>query len=79
MIRFPVDSKFVVSVGYDPSAETLEVELKEKADSRRTVVYEYYKVPARVFDALMSPSTKSKGAYFQSDVKGVYTEKKISR
>ena len=70
MNRTPVESSNLKSVGYDPDAETLEVEFYHGG------IYEYYGVPPHVHQELMSAS--SLGKYLDSEIKGKYGYKKIS-
>jgi len=52
MRRDSVVSSNIVSVGYDPQSETLEVEFQNGA------VYQYYNVPKRIYEALMAAPSK---------------------
>jgi len=61
MKRTPVESSNLVSVGYDPAAQILEVEFKSKK------IYRYHKVPQQIFDGLMAAD--SKGAYFAAHIR----------
>lgn len=61
MNRTTVVSSNVVSVGYDASARTLEIEFKGG------VVYQYYSVPASIFAGLMN--AESVGRYLNQQVK----------
>ena len=65
MIRTPVISSNLVSVGYDPISKTLEIEF------RYSRVYQYYNVPEDVFQGLMQAS--SKGRYFDAHIKDIYS------
>ncbi len=69
MIRIPVSSSNVVSIGYDPSTQTLEVEFHNGN------VYQYFDVPQGVHDALMSSGTA--GQFLNSNIKGVYRYAKL--
>ncbi|MCJ7668218.1 MAG: KTSC domain-containing protein [Anaerolineae bacterium] len=64
MIRQPVSSTDIRSIGYDPESQTLEVEFHSGG------VYQYFGVPASVYSGLMSAS--SHGKYFHRHVKNVY-------
>jgi hypothetical protein len=66
MIRTPVESSNVVSIGHD--GQVLEVEFKSG-------IY-HYDAPAEVFDALMA--SNSKGQYINQHVKGVYEFRKVA-
>lgn len=61
MHRHPVSSSSLVSVGYDSTNSTLEVEFHGGS------IYEYYDVPAHVHTGLMSAG--SHGSYFDANVK----------
>jgi len=64
MERQPVSSSNLVSVGYDPSSETLEVEFKNGS------VYRYFNVPPIEHEQLMS--APSHGVYFNANIKNAY-------
>ena len=70
MQRTPVSSSNLASVGYDASSATLEIAFNEGG------VYQYYQVPESVYHGLMAAS--SKGRYFDSMIKKVYSCHKIS-
>ncbi len=57
------------SVGYDPATETLEAEFQSGR------VFEYYKVPAEIYEQLMgSPSL---GSYFRDFVIDMYGYRRL--
>lgn len=64
MIRTPVESSNLVSVGYDPKSKTLEIEFKQGR------VYQYFEVPAYIFRGLMQ--APSKGKYFNAHIRDRY-------
>jgi len=64
MDREPVSSSNLVSVGYEPDAETLEIEFKNGR------VYQYYNFPQFMFDRLMQ--APSIGIFFNAEVRGAY-------
>jgi KTSC domain-containing protein len=64
MDREFVQSTNVRSIGYDPPSGTLEVEYQN------SFVYQYYNVPAQVYEALMASS--SKGQFVNSQIKNMY-------
>jgi hypothetical protein len=64
MNRQPVQSTAVVSVGYDPEDQILEVEFTSG------MVYQYSGVSASVFDELLGAA--SFGSYFNQQVRHVY-------
>ena len=65
MDRQPVESRLIRSVGFDPVASILEVEL---AGPGR--IYRYFDVPYSVAEELMS--AESKGGYFNEHVRDMY-------
>ncbi len=71
MVRQPVESSNLKSVGYDPATKTLELEFQNGG------VYQYYEVPRDVYDGLMKAD--SHGRYFISAIKGAYPFAKLSR
>ena len=64
MDRKPVQSSNLASVGYDPSSQTLEIEFRSGG------VYQYFDVPPRVHDELMTAD--SKGRFFARNIRGFY-------
>lgn len=64
MIRTPVVSSNLSTVGYDPSTQTMEIEFADGA------VYQYFDVPAHIHDGLLS--APSAGQYFHAQIRGVY-------
>lgn len=69
MNRTPVDSSNVASVGYDPDTLTLEVEFKNGS------VYQYFDVPATVYQELMQAS--SVGTFMHANIKNRYRYMKL--
>ena len=65
MIRTPVNSSNLVSVGYDPISKTLEIEFI------RSSVYQYFNVPEGLHLGLMRAS--SKGRYFRANIRDIYS------
>ena len=65
MDREPVESRLIRSVGFDPTASILEVELLEAGR-----VYRYFDVPYSAFEELMG--AESKGAYFNEHVRDMF-------
>jgi hypothetical protein len=61
MRRDFVTSSNLVSIGYDPKSQTLEVEFQSGA------VYQYYTVPSTIYEALRTAT--SKGQFLNSQVK----------
>jgi hypothetical protein len=70
MQRRPVSSSSLQSVGYDEQTQTLEIEFHSGA------VYQYFRVPATVFSALLLAD--SKGRYFESQIRAVYQFVRVS-
>ncbi len=64
MERQAVSSSNLVSVGYDPGSETLEVEFKGGS------IYRYFNVPSFEHERLMAAS--SHGIYFNANIKDTY-------
>lgn len=60
MERTLVTSRNITSIGYDPTTCVLEVEFK-------TGIYQYYNVPADIFESLMQ--APSKGSFFDQYVR----------
>ena len=69
MLRIPVSSSNLKSVGYDPDRRILEVEFNNGD------VYQYDRVPASVYRDLMSAG--SHGTYFSAYVRYNYSYRKI--
>ena len=70
MTRSPVQSSNLKSVGYDPKTKTLEVEFHTGA------VHQFQDVPPGVHKKMMT--AKSKGGYFQVNVRNFYKSKQVS-
>jgi hypothetical protein len=60
----------MVSIGYDSTRETLEIEFKSGE------VYQYLDVPERVYDALQA--APSKGRYFRAMIVDAYEHARAS-
>lgn len=71
MLRKPVDSATMRTVGYEAKGRILEIEF----DSG--VVYQYIGVPARVHQELMK--AESKGRYFNNEIREVYPYVQVGR
>jgi hypothetical protein len=69
MERDPVSSSNLVSIGYDPGSEILEVEFKAGT------VYQYLNVPSFMHERLMSAD--SIGKYFNIEIKNAYPCEKV--
>ena len=64
MIREPISSTNLISLGYDADAETLEVEFSSGA------IYQYYNVGAALYEQLMQ--APSKGQFLNVYIKNAY-------
>lgn len=64
MRRVSVDSSVIATVGYAPKSKVLEVEF------RTGFIYQYYDVPRRAVEALLS--AKSIGSYFNRYIRDKY-------
>ncbi len=69
MLRQPVNSSNLQSVGYDSTSSTLEVEFKSGS------IYQYAGVPDSVYQGLMGAS--SHGSYFAQHIRDRYPYTKI--
>lgn len=67
MNMIPVASSDIASVGYEGT--TLHIRFNSGG------LYAYYNVPTRIYNSLMSAS--SKGGYFHANIKGRYGDTKI--
>jgi len=70
MIRQPVSSSNLESVGYDPDSAMLEIEFHDGS------IYQYSGVPQDVHTALMAAA--SLGSFLHKHIKGKYPYKKVS-
>jgi hypothetical protein len=70
MVRTPVNSSNLRSVGYDPTTQTLEVEFLKSG------TYQYFGVPFSAYTALMS--APSHGEYFSRHIRNVYSYQKVA-
>ncbi len=64
MIRTPVSSSNIASIGYDQKTQTLEVEFLKSG------VYQYFDVPQAVYEEFIK--AESKGKYLANQIKGNY-------
>ncbi len=67
MNRLPVKSSNILSLAYDVKSATLEIEFKGNKTSGPKV-YQYYEVPAYVYDDLIAGGFGSIGRYFREAV-----------
>ena len=70
MERLPVKSTNIAAVGYDSELKVLEVEFVNSG-----AVYQYYGVPAEVYQDLMDAS--SPGRYFSQNIINTYTHARM--
>ncbi len=69
MIRTPVVSSNVASVGYDEKSSTLEVQFRDSS------IYQYFEVPPHIYTGLLG--ARSVGGFLNDQVKGVYRYRKV--
>lgn len=69
MIRQPVSSSNICSIGYDAKSQTLEIEFHSGG------IYQYFNVPESIYSELMSAS--SHGSYFHRRIEDRYQWTKI--
>ncbi|MEI7152911.1 MULTISPECIES: KTSC domain-containing protein [Pectobacterium] len=69
MIREPVTSSNIASIGYEESSLTLEIEFIKSG------VYEYSDVPPHVYTELITAT--SIGVYFNANIKNKYPTTRI--
>ncbi|MCL6325318.1 KTSC domain-containing protein [Pectobacterium polaris] len=69
MIREPVTSSNIASIGYEESSLTLEIEFIKSG------VYEYSDVPPHVYTELITAN--SIGVYFNANIKNKYPTTRI--
>lgn len=68
MLRNPVSSSVIRSIGYDQVSKTLEVQFKTGA------VYQYKRVDSSTYLSLINAD--SIGNFFNQHIRGVYSEQK---
>ena len=64
MIRDPVASSTISSIGYDAASETLEVEFSNGS------IYQYFNVPSQLNDQMLMAG--SKGQFLNVYIKNAY-------
>jgi hypothetical protein len=69
MIRQPVSSSNLKSVGYDPNSALLEIEFQGGS------IYQYSGVPQNVHQALMAAT--SLGSFVHEHIRGKYSYRKV--
>jgi hypothetical protein len=70
MLRKPVISSNLQSVGYDSTTYMLEIKFHDGS------IYQYSKVPESIYKALMNAN--SHGKFFHAFIKSYYPCKKVS-
>jgi len=76
MERIPIKSSQLLSIGYDPSTQTLEIEFRPSRADGASSVYQYSDVRPEVWDAFHRAD--SQGSFFYKHIKGIYAYKKVS-
>lgn len=69
MIRDPVASSNIASIGYDPDSETLEIEFTNGS------VYQYFNIPYALNERLMA--APSKGQFLNVYIRNGYPYSRI--
>lgn len=69
MEREFVDSSNVLSIGYEPTSCTLEVEFKDGG------LYQYYNVPEQIYQEFMAST--SKGKFLHAYIKPAYPYSRV--
>jgi hypothetical protein len=70
MIRDPVASSNVASIGYDPDSETLEIEFSNGS------IYQYFNVPSGLNEQLMV--APSKGQFLNAYIRNAYPYSRVA-
>lgn len=73
MIRAPVESSNIASIGYDPASQVLEVQFK--SGGKPGSIYRYADVPADEHAALMA--AESPGSHFARNIRGAYKSTRV--
>ncbi|MEC5322908.1 KTSC domain-containing protein [Aurantimonas sp. A3-2-R12] len=69
MIRDPVTSSNIASIGYDSNSETLEIEFLNGS------IYQYFNIPSGLNDQLMA--APSKGQFLNVYIKNGYPYSRV--
>lgn len=69
MIRDPVASSNIASIGYDPATETLEIEFTNSS------IYQYFNVPPGLNEQLMA--SPSKGQFLNVYIRNAYPYSRV--
>jgi hypothetical protein len=70
MIRDPVASSNIASIGYDPDSETLEIEFINGS------IYQYFNVPSGLNEQLMV--APSKGQFLNTYIRNAYPYSRVA-
>ncbi len=69
MLRDPVSSSNIASIGYDPASETLEIEFTNGS------IYQYFNVNSGLYDQLMA--APSKGQFLNTYIRNAYPYSRV--
>ncbi|MCQ0971020.1 KTSC domain-containing protein [Paracoccus sp. TK19116] len=69
MIRDPVSSSNIASIGYDSDSETLEIEFTNGS------IYQYFNVPSGLHEQLMA--APSKGQFLNLYIRNAYPYSRV--
>ncbi len=69
MMRNPVSSSNIASIGYDPESATLEIEFTNGS------IYQYFNVPTGLNDELMA--SLSKGQFLNTYIRNGYPYSRV--
>ena len=69
MMREQVASSNIVSIGYDPDTQTLEVEFNNGS------VYQYFNIDQGIYDQLLA--APSKGQFLNTYIKNAYPYSRV--
>ncbi len=70
MHRENVESSMILSIGYESSTSTLEIEFKNGGS-----IWQYFSVPETLFHELISAT--SIGKFFLANIKNQYSESRV--
>ena len=70
MKKYPVESTAMTAVGYDAVERILEIQFKNGGAIRH-----YYEVPQELFDEFMA--AESQGDFFNTNIEGKFSEKRV--
>lgn len=70
MIRNPVSSTSIQSIGYEPETSTLEIEFQSGE------VYDYFDVPLQIYADFMK--SDSHGQFFLRNIRDQYAYRKVT-